>query len=78
MKEIRRIRLRAGAVSWELYQDLTHPDRWTESWVVDSWTEHLRHATRLDDADRASIAQAVAMHRGIRPVEASRHLRVEP
>jgi MFS family permease len=78
MREVRQVRLRAGAAGWRLYEDLAQPDRWTELWAVESWTEHLRHATRLDEADRAALARAAAIHRGTEPPEASRHLNVDP
>jgi hypothetical protein len=45
---------------------------------VESWTEHLREATRLDEADHAALARAAAMHRGDEPAKASRHLNVDP
>ncbi|WP_242481897.1 MFS transporter, partial [Paracraurococcus ruber] len=41
-QEVRRVRLRSGAVSWRLYEDVAHPERWVELWAVESWTEHLR------------------------------------
>jgi hypothetical protein len=78
MAEVRRVRLRSGAVVWRLYEDVAHPERFAEVWVVGSWTEHLREVTRLDEADRAALARAAALHRGEGPPEASRHLNVEP
>ena len=78
MGEVRQVRLRAGALVWRLYEDVARPERWTELWAVESWTEHLREATRLDEPDRAALARAAAMHRGDEPPKASRHLNVEP
>ncbi|MFC7739244.1 MFS transporter [Roseomonas sp. GCM10028921] len=78
MKEVREVRLRAGAAGWRLYEDVAEPDRWTELWAVESWTEHLRHSTRLDEADRWALARAAALHRGDGPPGVSRHLNVEP
>jgi MFS family permease len=78
MRQVREVRLRAGAAGWRLYEDVAEPDRWTELWAVESWTEHLRHTTRLDEADRWALARAAALHRGGGPPEASRHLNVEP
>jgi hypothetical protein len=43
---------------------------------VGSWTEHLREGTRLDEADRATLARAAALHRGDGPPEAARYLNV--
>ena len=78
MAEVRRVRLRSGAVVWRLYEDVAHPERWTEFWVVASWTEHLREAVRLSEEDRAALARAAALHRGGGPPEAARYLNVVP
>jgi MFS family permease len=78
MREVRQVRMRAGALVWRLYEDVARPERWTELWAVESWTEHLREATRLDEADHAALARAAAMHRGDEPAKASRHLNVDP
>ncbi len=78
MREVRQVRLRAGALVWQLYEDVARLDRWTELWAMKSWTEHLREAARLDEADRATLARAAALHRGEGPPETSRHLDVNP
>ena len=52
------------------------PERWAEIWAVDCWTEHLREVTRLDEADRATLARAAALHRGEGPPEAARYLNI--
>lgn len=78
MREVRHVRLRAGALVWRLYEDVARPDRWTELWTMESWTDHLREAHRLDEADRAALARAVAMHQGDEPPQIARHLNVDP
>ncbi|NOG69463.1 MFS transporter [Roseicella sp. DB1501] len=78
MQEVRRVRLRSGAVSWRLYEDVAHPDRWVELWAVESWTEHLREETRRTDWDRAALARAAALHRADGPPDAARFLNVVP
>jgi len=78
MAEARFVRLRCGAVVWRLWEDVAHPERWVELWVVDNWTEHLREAERLTEADRAVLARAAALHRGDGPPEAARYLDVMP
>jgi MFS family permease len=77
MREVRRVRLRSGAIAWRLLEDVAHPERWIELWSVESWTEHLREADRLDAADRAAIARAAAFQSGDRPIEAARYLTVQ-
>jgi quinol monooxygenase YgiN len=78
MREVHHVRLRAGALVWRLYEDVARPDRWIELWAMESWTDHLREATRLDEGDLAALARAAAMHRDDEPLEVSRYLNVDP
>ncbi len=86
MEEVRRVRLRSGAVAWRLYEDVAHPDRFVELWAMDSWADHLREASRLTEADRAALAAAAAIHAGPRGTEsateagpeAARYVNVSP
>jgi MFS family permease len=78
MREVRRVRLRSGALTWRLYEDVAHPERWAEFWAVENWTEHLREAHRLTEGDVAALARAAALHRAGTPPEASRYLNVPP
>jgi len=52
MNELRPVRLRDGATSWELYQDTAEPGRHVEMFVVESWSEHLRQHERITAEDR--------------------------
>ncbi|MBV1797936.1 MFS transporter [Siccirubricoccus sp. G192] len=78
MQEVRRVRLRSGAMTWRLYEDVAHPERWVELWAVASWTEHLREEQRLTEEDRATLSRAVALHRGEALPETARYLNVQP
>ncbi|CAA9283139.1 MAG: Uncharacterized MFS-type transporter [uncultured Acetobacteraceae bacterium] len=78
MQEVRRVRLRSGALTWRLYEDVAHPERWAEFWAVENWTEHLREANRLTENDVEALARAAALHRADAPPEASRYLNVPP
>jgi predicted MFS family arabinose efflux permease len=78
MRQVRQVRFRAGALVWRLYEDVSRPDRWTELWTMESWTDHLREEIRLDEDDLALLARAASMHQGEQPPEASRHLHVDP
>jgi MFS family permease len=78
MREVRLARLRSGALTWRLYEDVAHPELWAEFWAVGNWTEHLREAHRLTEGDVAALARAAALHRGDGPPEASRYLNVPP
>ena len=64
MDAIRRIRRRDGAVRWGLFEDAAAPGRYIETFVVDSWAEHLRQHERMTRTDRESESKAYAYHRG--------------
>jgi hypothetical protein len=74
MREVRLVRMRAGAATWRLYEDVAHPERYAELSAFDSWNEQLREEVRLTEEDRAALARAVALHRGEEPPEAARYL----
>ena len=71
MAQIRAARGRTGARAWQLYEDVTRPDAWMEVWSSESWTDHLREASRLSPADRALLARAA----GFRLPDAPAHPR---
>jgi len=78
MAACRQVRLRSGAQGWRLYEDVAHPERWVELWLMDSWTEHLREEGRMTEWDRSVLARAAALHAGPGGPEASRYLNVMP
>ena len=61
MADVRDVRGRAGAVIWQLYEDVADADGWLEIWAVENWTDHLREAGRMSDADRACLARGLAL-----------------
>jgi MFS family permease len=77
MAELRNVRGRAGAIEWQIYEDIAHADEWMEVWEVENWSDHLREASRMGDADRAAIARAMQFHQGD-PIPPSRFLAVSP
>lgn len=64
---LRVVRLRDGAVRWGIFHDTADPTRYLETFVVESWLEHLRQHERVTEADRAIRAQVVALHQGDEP-----------
>ena len=78
MAEVRRVRGRAGAVVWQLYEDVAHPEGWLEVWAMESWTDHLREAGRMSHDDRAVLARAAAFQRDGLPPRPCRYLAVDP
>lgn len=77
MAELREVRGRAGALLWQLYEDVSHAESWLELWSVESWVDHLREATRLSPADRAVLAQAHTFL-GEPPAAPGRYLAITP
>jgi hypothetical protein len=51
MHEFGRIRRRDSAARWGLFRDLADPTRYLETYLVESWAEHLRQHERLTMAD---------------------------
>lgn len=67
MRKLRLVRLSTGAYRWRLYRNVGRPERFTEVFVVQSWTEHLAQHRRIDDASRALIRRARDFDRGDGP-----------
>ena len=53
-------RRRNGAFEWGLFEDAAQGGRFLETFLVDSWMEHLRQHERVTEADRA---RQKAVHR---------------
>lgn len=51
MGRLSRIRLRDGALNWNLFADAADPARYQEVFLVESWLEHLRQHARGTVAD---------------------------
>ncbi|GIF05023.1 MFS transporter [Actinoplanes siamensis] len=65
MRDVRRSRLRTGAVRWGLFQDGERAGRYVEAYLVPSWDEHLRqHTGRLTGTDQAIEERAKALADG--------------
>jgi MFS family permease len=64
MDQMRRLRRRDGAFMWELFDDIEHPTRKVECFMVESWIEHLRQHERVTVADRDVIAKTRGFHLG--------------
>lgn len=52
LEKFSRVRRRDGAFRWGVYYDTEHPTHYLETFIVESWAEHLRQHTRLTQADR--------------------------
>jgi hypothetical protein len=51
MERQRVARQRDGAFYWQLFQDAASSDRYLETFLAESWLEHLRHHERVTQAD---------------------------
>jgi hypothetical protein len=64
MQDLGRIRRRDGAFRWNLYSDLERPGIYLETFLVDSWSEHLRQHQRLTVSDLEVTKLTRSFHRG--------------
>jgi hypothetical protein len=62
-----RIRRRDGALSWGLFEDPEAPGRYIETFVVESWAEHMRQHHRGTAGDAPLFGRVRAFHRGDGP-----------
>jgi len=62
MHDMRRVRRRDGASRWGLYSDPSQPGRFVETFIVESWAEHMRQHARITQADRAIEEKVLAFH----------------
>ena len=67
MKEMRRIRQRDGAIRWNLLRDTADPQRYVETFVTESWVDHLRQHERVTAENRAMDQRVQAFHLGPEP-----------
>jgi hypothetical protein len=54
MDRLQHERLRDGAYRWGIFEDTADPGRFVETFLVASWTEHLRQHERVTNADIVS------------------------
>jgi len=71
MNKVRSLRLRDGAINWELFHDVENPSRYVEMFTSESWTEHLRQHERITKADLAIEQHAISFHIGKDPPHVS-------
>jgi MFS family permease len=74
MQDLRRMRLRSGALSWGLFRDSADPRRHVEYFVDESWVEHLRRFDRVTASDLALRARRNQLHRGDGPPKVERYV----
>jgi MFS family permease len=67
MDEVKRIVRRDGAMRWGLFNDQADEGRYLETFLVESWAEHMRQHARVTNADRAVQDHARSFHIGDSP-----------
>ena len=76
MREARQVRGRAGALFWQVYEDVAHPEGWLEVWSMENWTDHLREVTRLSPEDKQLLARLSVFQ--VATERPQRYLAVDP
>jgi MFS family permease len=62
--QLRRVRMRDGAVRWGVYRDIANPERVVETFVTASWIDFLRERERMTAADRELRDRVRRLHQG--------------
>ena len=60
-------RRRDGAFEWGVFEDAAVEGRFVETFLVDSWTEHMRQHERVTNADRVIQDEVHRFHRDYIP-----------
>lgn len=67
MRDFERILRRNGATRWGLFADPARPGRYLETFLVESWAEHLRQHARVTNEDRTVNERVRSFHLGDAP-----------
>ena len=69
---LQRIRRRDGAIRWGIFSDTEAPNVYLESFVVDSWAEHLRQHDRFTLADDELEKRVLSY--ALKPIEVKHYI----
>jgi MFS family permease len=78
MAQTRSARLRAGAVSWGLFEDVEHIGRFVEYFACDTWADYLRRFDRFTAADERLHQMRHRLHIAEEPPRISRFIARHP
>jgi hypothetical protein len=62
--QLRRVRMRGGALRWGIYRDAVDPEHLNETFIMESWLDYLRSRERVTAADDEIRKQVWALHKG--------------
>jgi MFS family permease len=68
LEGVGRERRRDGAYAWGVFEDTAIEGRMVETFLVESWLEHLRQHQRVTNADRVVQDMVLRFHSGDAPV----------
>ena len=77
LSALKTIRLRDGAIRWNLLHNMTDPHQYVESFIVESWVEYLRQVERLTVSDQEVLDRVHAFNDGGEGANV-RHFVLEP
>jgi hypothetical protein len=78
MAESRGSRLRQGAVTWGIFEDVQQPGRFVEYFLCDTWADYLRRFDRFTSADQRLHERRQEMHVGHEPPRVQRYVAWHP
>jgi len=61
-------RKRDGAYEWHIFYDLSHPEQFVETFMIENWGEYVRQQERAMTADLAAEKEVKAFHIGKDPI----------
>lgn len=73
LRDFKAMRLRDGAIRWNVWQDAAEPSKIIEAFVVETWLNHQRQHARVTHADQIAQNTINAFHIGESPPRV-RHL----
>jgi len=74
VRPLKMLRLRDGAIRWNLFRDITDPSHFIESFIVESWIEYLRQNERSTVSDREIEERVNAFHISDVPYETHHYI----
>lgn len=72
--DLKTVRKRDGAIRWNLFHDLDDGGHYVESFIVESWGEHLRQHERITVVDREKEQRVLSFHQGVEPPRVMHYL----